>query len=82
MVNADRHYIEYNLLDSYILLIGIIRFYELEPAGMIGLCGGIAILHTCQCYSINDFNLPEKREAELATLSRLPNSRTSSRLSC
>ena len=23
MVNADRQYIEYNLLDSYILLIGI-----------------------------------------------------------
>ena len=25
MVNADRQYIEYNLLDSYILLIGIIN---------------------------------------------------------
>jgi 2Fe-2S ferredoxin len=27
-------------------------------------------------------NLPEKREAELATLSRLPNAKTNSRLSC
>ena len=38
--------------------------------------------HTCQCYAVNDVTLPEKREAELVTLSRLPNIKTNSRLSC
>jgi len=30
MVNADRQYIEYNLLESYKLLIGITFFLELQ----------------------------------------------------
>ena len=40
MVNADRQYIEYNLLDSYILLIGIKsvnlwrKKIEAEPRGI------------------------------------------------
>jgi 2Fe-2S ferredoxin len=38
--------------------------------------------HTCQCYAINDVNLPEKREAEEATLSRLMHLKSNSRLSC
>jgi 2Fe-2S ferredoxin len=63
-------------------IMQFIRAYELEAAGTIGLCGGIAMCHTCQCYTINDVNLPEKREAEIATLLKLPNSKTNSRLSC
>lgn len=68
--------------DMALNLMHVVRAYELEPVGTIGLCGGMAMCHTCQCYAINDVNLPEKREAELATLSRLPNIKTNSRLSC
>jgi ferredoxin len=68
--------------DMALNLMHVVRAYELEPAGTIGLCGGMAMCHTCQCYTINDVDLPEKREAELATLSRLPNIKINSRLSC
>jgi 2Fe-2S ferredoxin len=68
--------------DMALNLMQVIRAYELGAAGTIGLCGGIAMCHTCQCYAINDVNLAEKGEAELATLSRLTNSKTNSRLSC
>jgi len=68
--------------DMALNLMQVVRAYELEPIGTIGLCGGMAMCHTCQCYALNEVNLPEKREAELATLSRLPNIKTNSRLSC
>jgi 2Fe-2S ferredoxin len=68
--------------DMALSIMQVIRAYELESAGTIGLCSGIAMCHTCQCYIINNVNLPEKREAEIATLSKLPNSKTNSRLSC
>lgn len=68
--------------DMSLNLMHIVRAYELEPVGTIGLCGGNAMCHTCQCYTINDVNLPEKKEAELVTLSRLPNIKQNSRLSC
>ncbi|HAT75733.1 MAG TPA: ferredoxin [Flavobacterium sp.] len=68
--------------DMALNLMQVVRAYELEPIGTIGLCGGMAMCHTCQCYALNEVNLPEKRETELATLSRLPNIKTNSRLSC
>jgi 2Fe-2S ferredoxin len=68
--------------DMGLNLMQVVRAYELEPVGTIGLCGGMAMCHTCQCYATNDVNLPEKKEAELGTLSRLPNMKANSRLSC
>jgi 2Fe-2S ferredoxin len=68
--------------DMSLNLMQVVRAYELEPIGTIGLCGGNAMCHTCQCYAANDVLLPEKREAELATLSRLSNMKPNSRLSC
>lgn len=68
--------------DMALNLMHVVRAYELEPVGTIGVCGGMAMCHTCQCYTLNDVNLPEKREAEEATLSRLPNIKQNSRLSC
>jgi 2Fe-2S ferredoxin len=59
-----------------------VRAYELEPIGTVGICGGMAMCPTCQCYVDNDINLPEKREAEEATLSRLLHVKNNSRLSC
>lgn len=68
--------------DMALNLMHVVRAYELEPQGTIGLCGGMAMCHTCHCYAINEVDLPEKKEAELGTLSRLPNIKPNSRLSC
>jgi ferredoxin-2, mitochondrial len=68
--------------DMSLNLMHVVRAYELEPNGTIGLCGGNAMCHTCQCYAINDVLLPEKKEIEQATLTRIPNAKTNSRLSC
>ena len=68
--------------DMALNLMQVVRAYELEPFGTVGICGGMAMCPTCQCYVENDLNLPEKREAEEATLSRLLHVKHNSRLSC
>lgn len=67
--------------DMGLNLMQVVRAYELEPVGTIGICGGMAMCPTCQCY-VDDDNLPEKRDEEVATLSRLMHVKTNSRLSC
>lgn len=68
--------------DMALNLMQVVRAYELEPEGTVGACGGMAMCPTCQCYAINDVDLPEKGVAEEATLSRLLNVKPNSRLSC
>ena len=68
--------------DMALNLMHVVRAYELEPVGTIGLCGGMAMCHTCQCYAVNDVTLPEKKDAQFVTLSRLRNIKTNSRMSC
>jgi ferredoxin-2, mitochondrial len=68
--------------DMALNLMQVVRAYELEPVGTIGICGGMAMCPTCQCYITNAFDLPEKREEELNTLSRLMHVKPNSRLSC
>lgn len=68
--------------DMALNLMQVVRAYELEPLGTVGICGGMAMCPTCQCYVGNDVNLPEKKEAEEATLSRLLHVKNNSRLSC
>ena len=68
--------------DMALSLMHVVCAYEIEPLGTVGMCGGKAMCHTCQCYAVNDVALPEKNEAELGTLSRLPNLKANSRLSC
>lgn len=68
--------------DMGLNLMQVVRAYELEPRGTVGICGGMAMCPTCQCYVENDINLPEKHEGEIATLSRLVHVKPNSRLSC
>lgn len=68
--------------DMSLSLMNVIRAYELAPVGTIGICGGMAMCPTCQCYIINDVELPEKKEVEEATLSKLLHVKANSRLSC
>ena len=68
--------------DMALNLMQVVRAYEIEPAGTVGICGGMAMCPTCQCYILNDVTLPEKKELEEATLSRLQHVKPNSRLGC
>jgi 2Fe-2S ferredoxin len=68
--------------DMALNLMQVVRAYELEPIGTVGVCGGMAMCSTCQCYILNEVSLPEKKELEDTTLSRLQHSKPNSRLSC
>ena len=63
-------------------MMQVVQAYELEPFGTVGMCGGKLMCPTCQCYVQNDVVLPEKREEETGTLSRLLHVKFNSRLSC
>lgn len=68
--------------DMALNLMQVVRAYELEPNGTVGICGGIAMCPTCHCYVGNEVDFPEKREVEEATLSKLLYVKNNSRLSC
>jgi ferredoxin len=68
--------------DMALNLMQVVRAYELEPIGTVGICGGMAMCSTCQCYIDNEVDLPQKREAEEATLSKLLHVKNNSRLGC
>ena len=68
--------------DMAMNLMEIIRSYELAPEGTIGVCGGIAMCASCQCYINSNHNLPEAGEEEEAMLSEAFNVQENSRLGC
>ena len=47
-----------------------------------GICGGIALCASCQCYVRSDHNLENKSEDEEAMLAEALNVRSNSRLTC
>jgi 2Fe-2S ferredoxin len=63
-------------------IMEIVRMYELAPEGTIGICGGMAMCASCQCYVLNDIPLPEKSDDEEAMLSEAFNVKHNSRLGC
>ncbi|NEV94695.1 2Fe-2S iron-sulfur cluster binding domain-containing protein [Psychroflexus sp. YR1-1] len=68
--------------DMAMNLMEVIRSYELAPEGSIGICGGMAMCASCQCYVQSDTELPEKEDDEEAMLSEAFFVRDNSRLSC
>lgn len=46
--------------DMAMNLMEVVRSYELAPEGTIGVCGGMAMCASCQCYVKSDHDLPEK----------------------
>ncbi|MBT3872001.1 MAG: 2Fe-2S iron-sulfur cluster binding domain-containing protein [Flavobacteriaceae bacterium] len=63
-------------------LMEIIRSYELAPEGTIGVCGGMAMCASCQCYINSNHILPELGDEEEAMLSEAFNVQENSRLGC
>ena len=60
----------------------VVKLYELAEEGTIGVCGGMAMCASCQCYVMSDTTLPEKSDEEDAMLSEAYNVKENSRLGC
>ncbi|QLG45716.1 2Fe-2S iron-sulfur cluster-binding family protein [Costertonia aggregata] len=68
--------------DMNMNLMEVVRSYELAPEGTIGICGGMAMCASCQCYVKSDHELPEMSDDEEAMLSEAFNVEDNSRLGC
>ena len=68
--------------DMAMNLMEIVKLYELAEEGTIGVCGGMAMCASCQCYVKSDTPLPEKSDEEEAMLSEAYNVKENSRLGC
>lgn len=68
--------------DMNMTLMEVIRAYEIAQDGEIGVCGGMALCASCQCYVQNDVPLPEKSPDEEAMLFEAYHVRENSRLGC
>ena len=82
---TDRGGVTHDVLaptDMAMNLMEVVRSYELAPEGTIGICGGMAMCASCQCYVKTDHNLPEMQDDEEAMLSEAFNVKNNSRLGC
>lgn len=68
--------------DMNMNLMELVRSYELAAEGTIGICGGMAMCASCQCYVESEHELPDKSDDEDAMLSEAFNVKENSRLGC
>ena len=68
--------------DMNMNLMEVIRSYELAPEGTVGICGGMAMCASCQCYIESDHELPEQSYDEEAMLAEAFHVEENSRLGC
>ena len=68
--------------DMAMNLMEVVRSYELAPEGTIGICGGMAMCASCQCYINSNHQLPEKTDDEDAMLAEAFDVKDNSRLGC
>ena len=68
--------------DMNMNLMEVVRSYALAPEGTIGVCGGMAMCASCQCYVKSDHELPEKSDDEEAMLAEAFYVEDNSRLGC
>ncbi len=69
--------------DMSMNIMELVRAYELAPEGTIGICGGMAMCASCQCYVLSeDVELPSMEDDEEAMLSEAFHVKENSRLGC
>ncbi len=68
--------------DMAMNLMEVVRSYELAQEGTIGICGGMAMCASCQCYIKSDTELPEMEIDEEAMLAEAFYVKDNSRLGC
>jgi|TARA_B110000967_G_scaffold46771_1_gene47223 2Fe-2S ferredoxin len=82
---TDRDGIQHDVqapTDMALNLMEVVRLFELAPEGTIGVCGGMAMCASCQCYIQSSHELTEKLDEEDAMLSEAFNVKPTSRLGC
>ncbi len=68
--------------DMAMNLMEVVRAFELAPEGTIGVCGGMAMCASCQCYVNSDHELPEMSADEDLMLAEAFYVEDNSRLGC
>jgi len=68
--------------DMNLNVMELIRMYELAEEGTIGICGGMAMCASCQCYVLNNVLKTGRNEDEEAMLSDAYHVKDNSRLGC
>lgn len=79
--NGEKHEVQAPT-DMNLNLMELIRMYELAEEGTIGICGGMAMCASCQCYVLNDVISLERNPDEDAMLSEAYHVKENSRLGC
>ena len=82
---TDRNGVQHEVLaptDMNMNIMELIRSYELAEEGTVGVCGGMAMCASCQCYVLSDHELPEMQDDEEAMLSEAFYVKDNSRLGC
>lgn len=82
---TDREGVLHNIqapTDMNMNLMEVVRSYELAPEGTVGICGGMAMCASCQCYIESNHNLPEMGYEEDAMLAEAFHVQDNSRLGC
>jgi 2Fe-2S ferredoxin len=68
--------------DMAMNLMEVVKSYEIALEGTIGVCGGMAMCASCQCYILSQTELPEMQDEEEAMLSEAFYVKENSRLGC
>ena len=68
--------------DMAMNIMEVVRSYELAEEGTIGVCGGMAMCASCQCYITSDHELPEMNPDEDLMLAEAFYVKDNSRLGC
>jgi len=68
--------------DMAMNLMEVVRSYELAPEGTIGVCGGMAMCASCQCYITSGHELSEIGADEDIMLAEAFHVEDNSRLAC
>jgi len=82
---TDREGVVHDVLaptDMAMNLMELVRSYELAEEGTIGVCGGMAMCASCQCYVLSDHELPEMGVDEDMMLAEAFHVEDNSRLGC
>ena len=82
---TDRNGVKHEVLaptDMNMNVMELIRSYELAEEGTIGVCGGMAMCASCQCYVLNDVLKSERNDDEEAMLTDAYHVKDNSRLGC
>jgi ferredoxin len=79
--NGDKHEIQAPT-DMNMNIMELIRAYELAEEGTIGVCGGMAMCASCQCYVLSNVLELDRNPDEEAMLWEAYHVKENSRLGC